>query len=104
MLKKLLSCASSTAVLAVSILASSTLMFAAHAGPNDPIRLGFLTVKSGALAAGGKQMEDALRLFLKERNNTIGGKQVELFVADTGGQPAITKTKAQELVEKNKVQ
>jgi branched-chain amino acid transport system substrate-binding protein len=70
----------------------------------DPIRVGFLTIRSGALAAGGKQMEDALRLFLKERNNTIGGRKVELFVGDTAGQPAVTKTKAQELVEKNKVQ
>jgi branched-chain amino acid transport system substrate-binding protein len=70
----------------------------------DPIRVGFLTIKSGALAAGGKQMEDGLRLFLKERNNMIAGRKVELIVGDTGGQPAITKTKAQELVEKDKVQ
>ncbi len=69
----------------------------------DPIRLGFLTIKSGALAAGGKQMEDALRLFLKERNDMIDGRKVDLFVGDTAGQPAITKTKAQELVEKDKV-
>ena len=75
---------------------------AAHAA--DPIRVGFLTIKSGALAAGGKQMEDGLRLFLKERNNMIAGRKVELIVGDTGGQPAITKTKAQELVEKDRVQ
>jgi branched-chain amino acid transport system substrate-binding protein len=97
MMKKLLS-------LAASALVFSTLLsFTAHAQTGDPIRLGFLTVRSGALAAGGKQMEDGLRLFLKERNNTVAGRKVELFVADTGGQPAITKTKAQELVEKNKV-
>lgn len=69
----------------------------------EPLRLGFLTIKSGALAAGGKQMEDGLRLFLKERNNMIAGRKVELFVGDTAGQPAVTKTKAQELIEKNKV-
>jgi len=74
----------------------------AHAA-DEPIRVGFLTVRSGALAAGGKQMEDALRLFLKERNDTIGGRKVELFVGDTAGQPAITKTRAQELIERNKV-
>ncbi|HQS32251.1 MAG: ABC transporter substrate-binding protein [Polaromonas sp. 39-63-203] len=78
------------------------LVSAAHAA--DPIRVGFLTIKSGALAAGGKQMEDGLRLFLKERNNMIAGRKVELVVGDTGGQPAITKTKTQELVEKDKVQ
>ena len=76
---------------------------AAHAEAGGPIRLGFLTVKSGALAAGGKQMEDGLRLFLEERNNMVAGRKVELVVADTAGQPAITKTKAQELVEKDKV-
>ena len=75
----------------------------ALAAESDPIRVGFLTIKSGALAAGGKQMEDGLRLFLKERNNMIAGRKVELFVGDTAGQPAVTKTKAQEMVEKNKV-
>src|SRR5437868_3792776 len=78
-------------------------MVSAVALAQEPIRVGFLTVKSGALAAGGKQMEDGLRLFLKERNNTIAGRKVELVVADTGGQPAITKTKTQELVEKDRV-
>ncbi len=75
----------------------------AYANPNDPIRVGFLTIKSGALAAGGIQMEDGLKLYLKERNNMIAGRKVQLFVADTGGQPAITKAKIQELVEKDKV-
>src|SRR5262245_54253942 len=36
----------------------------------DPIRVGFLTVRTGPLAAGGKQMEEGILLFLKERNNT----------------------------------
>lgn len=88
---------------AATLIAASAFSMGAYAQQGEPIRLGFLTIKSGALAAGGKQMEDALKLFLKERNNTIGGRKVELFTADTGGQPAITKTKAQELVEKDKV-
>jgi branched-chain amino acid transport system substrate-binding protein len=86
--------------LAVALL---TATLGAGAQAADAIRVGFLTIKSGALAAGGKQMEDGLRLFLKERNNMIAGRKIELIVADTGGQPAITKTKAQELVEKDKV-
>lgn len=98
MLKKLLTTAGAAAVLAGSLSIS------AYAASNDPIRLGFLTIRSGSLAAGGKQMEDGLKLFLKERNNMLGGRKVELFTADTAGQPAITKTKAQELVERDKVQ
>lgn len=70
---------------------------------SEPIRMGFLTVRTGALAAGGKQMEQGIELFLKQRNNMIAGRKVELFIADTGGNPAGTKTKAQELVERNRV-
>ena len=69
----------------------------------EPIRIGFLTVRTGALAAGGRQMEEGIQLFLKERNNTLAGRKVELIIADTGGNPAEAKTKTQELVERNKV-
>lgn len=76
---------------------------ACMAADKAPLRLGFMTIKSGALAAGGKQMEDGIRLFLKERNNVIAGRKVELFVADSAGQPANAKNKIQELYEKNKI-
>ena len=69
----------------------------------EPIRIGFLTVRTGPLAAGGKQMEQGIQLFLKERNNMIAGRKVELIIADTGGNPAGAKTKTQELVERDKV-
>ena len=86
-------------------LVSFTLLSAqiSLAASTDPIRVGFLTIKSGALAAGGIQMEDGLKLYLKEHNNMIAGRKVELFTGDTGGQPAITKAKIAELVEKDKV-
>ena len=68
-----------------------------------PFKLGFMTVRSGALAAGGRQMEEGIQLFLKERGGVIAGRKVELTIADTGGNPAGAKTKAQELVERNGV-
>jgi branched-chain amino acid transport system substrate-binding protein len=48
-------------------------------------------------------MEQGVMLFLKDRNNTIAGRKVELLVGDTGGNPAGTKTKAQELIERDSV-
>ncbi len=68
-----------------------------------PIRIGLLTVKTGPLAQGGIQMEQGVTLFLKDRNNTLAGRKVELMVADTGGNPAGAKTKAQELIERDSV-
>jgi branched-chain amino acid transport system substrate-binding protein len=68
-----------------------------------PFKLGLLTVKTGPLAQGGIQMEQGLTTFLKEKNFTLAGRKVELISADTGGNPAGAKTKAQELVERDKV-
>ena len=80
------------ATLAHSVLAQS-----------GPLRIGFLTVRTGPLAAGGKQMEEGINLLLKERNNTFAGRKVEIIFADTGGQPALAKSKTQELIERDKV-
>jgi branched-chain amino acid transport system substrate-binding protein len=70
---------------------------------NEPLRIGLLTVKTGALASGGIDMELGLRQWLNENGNMMGGRKVELTVADTGGVPANTKTKISELNERNKV-
>ena len=68
-----------------------------------PVRIGLLTVKTGPLAQGGIQMEQGTIRFLKDRNYTLAGRKVELVVADTGGNPAGTKTKTQELTERDNV-
>jgi len=67
------------------------------------MRIGFLTVKTGPLAAGGIQMEEGLTLYLKERGNTLAGRPVTLFTGDSGGAPAIARTKMQELVERDNI-
>lgn len=68
-----------------------------------PFKIGLLTVKTGPLAQGGIQMEQGIAAFLKEKNSTLAGRKVELLVADTGGNPAGAKTKAQEVIERDKV-
>src|SRR5690349_7675238 len=70
----------------------------------SPIRLGLMTVKTGPLASGGIDMERALVQYLKEHDYTMAGRKVELFVGDSGGVPAQSRTKTQELVERDKIQ
>src|SRR5262249_19956607 len=84
---------------AISILPSRQ----AFAQSSEPLRIGFLTVKTGPLAAGGKQQEEGAALFLKERNGSIAGRKIELVTQDTAGNPALAKTKTQELVERYNV-
>lgn len=75
----------------------------AAADAGGPIRVGLLTVKTGPLASGGIDMERALVKYLKERNNELAGRKIDLIVADTAGVPATARTKTQELVERNNV-
>src|SRR5262244_26079 len=68
-----------------------------------PFKIGLLTVKTGPLAQGGIQMEQGIVTFLKEKNYTLAGRKVELLIADTGGNPGGARTKAQEVIERDRV-
>jgi branched-chain amino acid transport system substrate-binding protein len=70
---------------------------------SSTLRLGLMTVKTGPLASGGIDMERALIQYLKEKNHTLAGRKVELFVGDSAGVPAQARTKIQELVERDKI-
>jgi branched-chain amino acid transport system substrate-binding protein len=91
---------SSVAGAGIASMAAPNPAFAQNSGP---IRVGLLAVKTGPLASGGIDMELAMTMFLKERDNMLAGRKVELFVADTTGAPATARAKAQELIEKNNV-
>jgi branched-chain amino acid transport system substrate-binding protein len=68
-----------------------------------PVKIGLMTVKTGGLAAGGVHLEEGITCFLKDKNFTLAGRKIELLVADTAGVPATAKSKAIELVERDKV-
>src|SRR5213596_2504691 len=87
-------------VLAISAL---SVLAAAPATAQEGIRVGFVTILTGPLAAPGKEMENGIELFLQQRQNTLAGRRVEPTVVDSGGQPAGTLARARELVEQRKV-
>ena len=70
---------------------------------NAPMKIGLLTVKTGPLAAGGHARRGGHHDIPQGEELHLAGRKVELFVADTGGSPAGAKNKAQELVERDKV-
>ena len=87
-------------MLGASALVAAPAILRAQSGP---MKIGFLTVKTGPLAAGGIQMEQGLTLYLKERNNMLAGRPVQLFTGDSAGAPAVARTKMQEFVEKENI-
>jgi branched-chain amino acid transport system substrate-binding protein len=88
---------------AAGTAAMASFRFAPAIAQAAPFRIGLLTVKTGPLAQGGIQMEQGIAAFLKEKGNTFAGRTIEFISADTGGNPAGAKTKAQELIERDNV-
>jgi branched-chain amino acid transport system substrate-binding protein len=68
-----------------------------------PLKIGFMTIKTGPLAQGGLQMAQGVEVFFNQRNYMLAGRKVELYTADTGGNPATAKTKVQELIYRDGV-
>jgi branched-chain amino acid transport system substrate-binding protein len=87
-------------MLGASALVAAPAILRAQAAP---MKIGFMTVKTGPLASGGIQMEQGLTLYLKERNNMLAGRPVQLFTGDSAGAPAVARTKMQEFVEKDNI-
>jgi branched-chain amino acid transport system substrate-binding protein len=76
---------------------------AADVAAQGPIKIGFLSPLSGAIAAAGKDMYAGCELFWQESGWQAGGRKVEVVLEDNEGNPATTLTKARKLVESDKV-
>ncbi len=68
-------------------------------GQPGPIKLGLLVPQTGPLAANGKDMVNALQLFLEQRGNRLAGREVNPVIEDDAGVPATGLTKTRGLVE-----
>src|SRR5260221_10815414 len=88
---------------AAGAVATASFRFAPAIAQAAPFRIGLLTVKTGPLAQGGIQMEQGIVSLLKEKSNTLAGRKIEFISADTGGNPAGAKNKAQEIIQRDKV-
>src|SRR5580704_11689047 len=72
---------------------------AAEAGP---IKIGMPLALTGALGSVGQQQKRGAELYAKLQNANGGilGRQIELLIEDTAGNPATCVRKAQEMVER----
>jgi branched-chain amino acid transport system substrate-binding protein len=82
---------------AVVALAASFSASASHA--QDTIKIGIIMPYSGQFADTAAQMDNAIKLYVKEHGDTVAGKKIEFVRKDTGGiAPDIAKRLAQELI------
>jgi branched-chain amino acid transport system substrate-binding protein len=69
------------------------------AGAQDTVKIGLIISYSGQFADTGAQMDNAIKLYVKQRGDTVAGKKIEFIRKDTGGvAPDVAKRLAQELI------
>ena len=70
---------------------------AAHA--EDTIKIGIINAYSGQFADTGIQLDNGIKLYVKQHGDTVAGKKLEFIRKDVGGiTPDLAKRLAQELV------
>src|SRR3954466_9496116 len=77
---------------------------AAPAGAQDTIKIGLILPYSGQFADTGNQLDNAIKLYVKQHGDTVAGKKLEFIRKDTGGiAPDVAKRLAQDLIVRDKV-
>jgi branched-chain amino acid transport system substrate-binding protein len=86
-----------------ALAATAAFAGAAHA-QQGPIKIGIILPYSGQFADAATQMDNAIKLFVKENGDTVAGRKIEFIRKDTGGiAPDVAKRLAQELVVRDGV-
>jgi branched-chain amino acid transport system substrate-binding protein len=86
----------------IALLAASTAGGPASGAP-DVFKIGFLYPQTGYLAAPGRYMREGADLYLKQHNNVLGGRQVQVIAGDEQGNPSVGLTQTRRLVEQERV-
>ena len=86
------------------LVAASALLLAMNgASAQDKVRIGLIYTLSGPPAALGQQSKNGFELAVKHLGGKMGGKEVELFVADDELKPELAIQKVRALMDRDKV-
>ena len=87
--------------LAAALLAASA---ASSAYAQGTVKIGLIMAYSGQFADTATQMDNAIKLYMKQHGDTVAGKKIEIIRKDTGGpNPDVAKRLAQELIVRDNV-
>jgi branched-chain amino acid transport system substrate-binding protein len=81
----------------------SALLIAGPASAQNTVKIGVILPYSGQFADAATQMDNGMKLYVKQHGDTVAGKKLEFVRKDTGGiAPDIAKRLAQELIVRDK--
>jgi branched-chain amino acid transport system substrate-binding protein len=86
----------------LAMLAAAALSTAANA--QGTVKIGVISAYSGQFADTANQIDNGIKLYIKQHGDTVAGKKIEVIRKDTGGpNPDVAKRLAQELIVRDKV-
>jgi branched-chain amino acid transport system substrate-binding protein len=91
--------------LVIGLVGLAVSMFAASAADaQGTVKIGLIMPYSGQFADTAAQMDNAIKLYMKQNGDSIAGKKIEIVRKDTGGvAPDVAKRLAQELIVRDNV-
>ena len=83
---------------------TAALLVATAANAQNTIKIGLIMAYSGQFADTAAQIDNGIKLYMKQKGDTVAGKKIEIIRKDTGGpNPDVAKRLAQELVVRDNV-
>lgn len=74
--------------------------FAQHSGP---VRIGLILTYTGQFTDNAAQMDNGIKLYMKQHGDTVAGRKIEIIRRDDAGTPDTAKRLAQELIANENV-
>jgi branched-chain amino acid transport system substrate-binding protein len=75
----------------------------ASAQAQETVKIGLILPMTGGQASTGKQIDNAVKLYMQQKGDTVAGKKIEVILKDDAAVPDNTKRLAQELIVNDKV-
>jgi branched-chain amino acid transport system substrate-binding protein len=93
-------------LLGLAGVAAAALLSLSPAQAQQTIKIGLIMSYTGQFADLGTMMDNAIKLYVKEKGDTVAGKKIEFIRKDSGAAgsaPDVAKRLAQELIVRDKV-
>ena len=69
----------------------------------ETVKIGLILPMTGGQASTGKQIDNAVKMYMQKNGDTVAGKKIEVVLKDDAALPDNTKRLAQELIVNDKV-
>jgi branched-chain amino acid transport system substrate-binding protein len=74
-----------------------------QARADDTVKVGLIMTYTGQFTDAAAQMDNGIKLYMKQHGDAASGKKIEIVRRDTGGAPEAAKRLAQQLVVRDNV-